>query len=186
MAMTPRVLVVRLLRPRIEIGIAMLIVGLLAQTFFGQPYGIVLVVVGIAEIVYSLIRDRGRGALKVTASALVLVALGSTWLMATRPDGPPSLELLAADADDYRAALAAGDLETYLNIAKPILGVTLEDAFTVERACLDWEAAGVAVAPSEVSLFGVVTFSTDDASLVRTFGYQSHPDRWIATVEPNC
>lgn len=106
--------------------------------------------------------------------------------MAARPDGPPRWELLAADADDYRAALAAGDLETYLNIAKPILGVTLEDAFTVERACLDWEAAGVAVAPSEVSLFGVVTFSTDDASLVRTFGYQSRPDRWIATVEPNC
>jgi hypothetical protein len=177
---------VKLVRPRTDIGIIMLITGPVLVATFGSSYGVALTAVGLVVTAHSILRGNSPGVLMV--SAMVLMLLASVWFVATRsssPGGPPSMDSAAELAEEYRAALASADLVTYLDITQPQLGDTLEDVFAVETQCMDWRLAEATVERHEVASFlAVATFSVDDAAVVRQLGYQS--GKWTVTVETSC
>ena len=174
-----------LIQPRTDIALVLMIAGVVLAATFGWNYGIAVGAIGFAAAAYSILRGGSPG--KLMIAALVLLSLGSLWFQATSSgqDDPPGLDSVAGFAEEYRAALAETDLEAYRDIAEPVLGDTLEEAFAVEAQCLDWRLAQVDIAEHGVSpFFVVVTFSVDDTNLVRMFEYQS--DEWTPTVEAAC
>lgn len=177
-----------LVQPRTDIGLIMLIVGVLLTGLFGWIYWIALAAMGFAVVAHSILHGNNPG--KLMIAVLVLWSLGAVWFTARHnlaSHDPPSLDSVTGFAEEYRTALAETDLEAYTAVAKPMLGDTLEETLAVEAQCLEWSVAQIVVAPQESFPFlAVVTFHGDDSELVRQFSYQSQTDKWTVRAEPNC
>ena len=178
----------KLIQPRTDLGVAMMIIGLPLQAFFGLPFGIAVAGAGFLLAAHSIFRGDKPG--KLMLAALVLASLGALWFQATRnsgPSDPPTMESVTSFAEGYRASLAGGDLDGYLEVARPQLGDTLEEVFALESQCLNWLHAQFVVAPHGIAPYmAVVTYTAEDTELVREFMFQSDTDEWTVTAQRDC
>lgn len=178
---------------RRAIWFVLLVAGIALRQFFGLTVvGLVLAVVAFAALVYSLVRDRRFvGAIAVVLLWVGLVAIPPV-LLNSSPSSP-SLETLPTDADEYVQTLAEEDFETYRDLVNHVYGVAVEDAFRVERQCLDWNSVTMSVTPNDVSpMVAYVTFSDGSSSMARDFEYVTVRDllrvsgHWVPTVDDSC
>lgn len=170
----------------LSFGLVLLVLGVVFLRFFNFPFSVVLVVLGVVTIVYALVSGRDRRV--ITATVLVVSLFGLVWALTGRSsdsaDSPP-LDSVASDANEYVRALAEEDLAAYRDLVDLVVGVSVEDAFRVERGCVDWRSVNVAVIPNEISpVIAYVTFSDGTSSLTRDFEYVS--GHWVPTADDSC
>lgn len=188
-----------MVKVRVGIWVAsgILAFGIHMTTSASLPAGIGLLVGAVAgEVVGRRVQGPRRLSqwtarlIAATAALAVLAGLAALWAIAmteTNGDLPPPLEEAAADAEAYRHALAANDFESYRDVveANVVLGITIEQAFEVERTCIDWSAVTISIEPHGISPFSAgVTFAAGEQDLVRSFNYQS--GRWVVTADAKC